>query len=228
MAISLHTFFIALLLGNPPAAGSPGLPKDLQDKIDAIVAGAYQAATAEFPCKIGTGGKRRMMSWQKVDRCLNNAAGEVDWEGISKQLEALRIEPTRVSLDEFIGAVETALATHALPYEKVFTVKDERAFLPLTNSILKFLPADSLHDLPVIDRTGSEVGRFSGVYSYERKGGLASANIYRLMLFQYTDKLGNVQSASEKLLLDSFGVPWKDTRTQLGFRLTSEKLDVKR
>ena len=226
MNIIVNAVFIGLLL-RAPAPASQGLPKELLEKIDTIIAGAYQAAAAKFPCKIGTG-KHRMMSWQKVDRCLNDAAAEVDWEGISKQLEALRVEPTRISIGEFNGAVDTSLAAHALPYEKVFIVKDERALLPLTNSVLKFLPADSLHDLPVFDRTGSEVGRFSGVYPYERQGGLASANTYRLMLFQYTDKLGNVQSASEKLLLDSFGVPWKDTHTQPGFRLTSEKLDVKR
>ncbi len=227
MNIILNAIFIGLMLREVPAPGSQGIPKDLLEKIDTIVAGAYQAAAARFPCKIGTG-KHRMMSWQKVDRCLNDAAAEVDWEGISKQLEALRAEPTRIPISEFNGAVDTSLAAHALPYEKVFIVKDERALLPLTNSILKFLPADSLHDLAVFDRTGSEVGRFSGVYPYERQGGLASANTYRLMLFQYTDKLGNVQSASERLLLDSFGVPWKDARTQPGFRLTSEKLDVKR
>jgi hypothetical protein len=38
------------------------------------------------------------------------------------------------------------------------------------------------------------------------------------------DRNGNVQPAADKLLLDSYGVPWRDARAQRGFRLTSEKL----
>ena len=56
--------------------------------------------------------------------------------------------------------------------------------------------------------------------------GLASANMFRLVLFQYTDRDGQVQSSTERLLLDSFGVPWKDARSRKGFRLTMEKLTL--
>jgi hypothetical protein len=228
MAIFACPILTALLLLNGAMTNSPELPKDVRDKIDEIISGAYQSASAQFPCKIGTGGRLRMMQWSKVDACLNAAAGRVDWQGVSKQLEALRLPPVSFSINEFAAAVEASLSAHALTFDKVLAVKDERALLPLTNSLLKFLPADSLHDLPVFDRTGTAVGTFSGIYPYERQGGLASANVYRLMLFQYTDKTGNVQSASEKLLLDSFGVPWKEARTQPGFRLSGDNLELKR
>jgi hypothetical protein len=228
MATIIQAFLVALLIGRAPTVESQVFPKDLKDKIDSIIASVYQEAQLQFPCKVGSGGKFRMMNWPKVDSCLNNAAGRVDWEGVSKQLETLRSGPSRISVGDFSAQVEASLSAHALPLEKVFTVKDERALLPLTNSVLKFLPADSFHDLAVFDRTGSKIGIFAGVYTYERVGGLASANTYRLTLFQYTDGAGNVQSATDKLLLDSYGVPWKDARTQPGFRLNSDKLDLKR
>ena len=204
------------------------LPKDLSDKVDAIIAQAYQAAAAKFPCKIGTGGKADMLHWQAVDRCLSNAVSQVDWDELNKQLQDLRASATGPSRDEFVAAVEAALSAHALTFDKVFRVKDEHARLPLTNSVLKYLPADSLQSFPVFDKEGTQVGSFSGVYSYERSGGLASANTYRLALFQYTDLHGNVQTASDKLLLDSYGVPWKPAMKQPGFRLTSERLEFGR
>jgi hypothetical protein len=204
---------------------SPGqeLRKDMTDKIDAAIAEAYRSASTEFPCKIGTRGKN-MLRWEQVDRCLNRAANKVDWDAVSRQLQDLRKSAYGVSESVFAAAVEDSLSAHALSYDKVFLVKNTRALLPLTNSILKFLPADSLQSLPVYDRAGTLMGTFSGVYSFERGGGLSTANLYRLTLFQYTDRNGNVQSASDKLLLDSFGVPWKEAMTQRGFRLTSDKL----
>jgi hypothetical protein len=228
MAILIRTLCAIILIGNLPSANAQEIPKPLNDKIDAIIVGAYEIAAAQFPCKIGTTGKFRMMRWQSVDRCLNGAAERVDWEGVSKQLEALRVEPTRVSINDFAAAVDVSLSSHAIPYERLFKIKDDRALMPLTNSLLRFLPADSLHDVAVIDKSGSHVGTFFGVYSFERQGGLATANTYRLTLFQYTDNTGNVQSATDRLLLDSFGVPWKDARSQPGYRLTADKLNLKR
>lgn len=204
------------------------LPKDMKDKIDAVIAQAYRSAATEFPCKIRTRGKADMLHWEDVDRCLNDAAAKVDWNALAKQLLDLRTSVHGVSQSDFFAAVEASLSAHVLTYDKVFSVKNARARLPLTNSLLKFLPADSLQNLPVFDRTGTQIGLFSGVYSYERSGGLASANTYRLAMFQYTDRNGNVQSASDKLLLDSFGVPWRDAMSQRGYRLTSEKLLPKR
>ena len=90
--------------------------------------------------------------------------------------------------------------------------------------MLRYLPADSLQGVVVYDKLGANVGTFLGTYTYERSGGLASANAYKLTLFQFTDRNGNVQSGGDKLLLDSFGVPWKDARTHRGFRLSADKL----
>ena len=216
-------FALSLFISALPVR-SQDISGELKAKIDAVVASAYQAATAQFPCKVKSRGKLKMLRWEEVDRCLNSAAERVDWENLSRQLETLRASAKNLSAGQFSAAVEASLSALALPYEGVFSVKGEDMLLPLTNSVLKFLPADSLQNLPVIDRVGTEVGTFSGVYSYERSGGLATANTYRLVLFQYTDRNGNLQSAAEKLLLDSFGVPWKQAKSQKGFRLTSNRL----
>jgi hypothetical protein len=204
------------------------VPKEMKDKIDAAVVEAYRAVAASFPCKIKTGGKAHMLRWEGVDRCLNNAAGKVEWEALSKQLQSLRDSVYVISESSFAAEVDATLSAHALTFDKVFSVKDPKACLTLTNSLLKFLPADSLQNLPVFNKTGMQVGIFSGVYISERTGGLATANPYRLALFQYTDRNGNMQSPTDKLLLDSYGVPWRDAMSQRGFRLISEKLFPRR
>lgn len=204
------------------------LPKEMKDKIDAAVVEAYRAAAAEFPCKIKTRGKARMLRWEDVDRCLNNAAAKVEWGELSKQLQGLRVSVYGISESSFTAEIDASLSAHALTFDKVFSVKDPKASLTLTNSLLKFLPADSLQNLPVFDKMGTQVGTFSGIYFSERIGGLATANSYRLALFQYTDRNGNMQSPTDKLLLDSFGVPWKDAMSQRGYRLTPEKFFPKR
>ncbi len=215
----------ALLLTSVVPSFSQDIPKDVKDRIDELISPAYQAAVAQFPCKVSPGGKARIVHWQQVDRCLNRAAGRVDWEDLTKKLESLRAGSGRLSRDDFTAAVEASLSAHALTFESVFSIKSEKALLPLTNSLLRFLPPDSLRDLPVFDSSGARIGTFVGIYTFERMGALASANAYHLTFFQYADASGNVQPAGDKnLLLDNYGVPWRDARAQRGFRLTSERL----
>ena len=201
------------------SAFGQGASKAVEAKVDAIVAKAYASAAAGLPCKVKTRGKAKMLRWEDVDRCLNEAEQRVDWEGLRAEIAALGGVP-----DEIASIADAAMAAGAVAYDKVFTVASSEASLPLTNSVLKFLPADSLSNLPVIDAQGTRVGTFVGTYTFERVGGLATANTYKLALFQYADVNGNVQSSPDKLLLDSFGVPWKDAAGQRGFRLRIEKL----
>lgn len=207
-----------------PSAPCQDIPKEMRAKVDAMIGQAYLTAAKDFPCRVKTRGKADMLRWEVVDRCLNEAAARVDWETLSKQLRELKSSVYGISDNDFVSAVESSLSAHALSYEKVFAVKSAEARLPLTNSVLKFLPADSLQDLPVFDKAGIQVGTFAGVFSHERGGGLSTSNMYRLSYFQYTDKNGNMQSASESLLLDSYGVSWKQAMSQPGYRLMSDKL----
>lgn len=222
---AIFLWWIASVLAAGAAQESAlDVPKALKDQIDAVVVEAYASASQGLPCKIKGRGKPKILRWEQVDRCVNDAAERPDWEALSDRLTALRIGSRGVSVAELKAAVDASLDAHALPFEKVFAVSDQKVLLPLTNSLLKYLPPDSLLNLPVTDKRGESVGTFAGVYSFERMGGLASANTYKLSLFQYTDRNGNLQSATDKLLLDSFGVPWSEARSQRGFRLNSDKL----
>jgi hypothetical protein len=220
--------FILLGAGLLPSAGlCSELPKEVLDKMDAAIAAAHRAASAQLPCKIGTDGKLHMLHWQSVDKCLSQASALVNWGTLAKQLEDLR--PGNVTPGDFATAVENSLSKNALPYDRVFAVKDAKALLPLTNPVLKYLPPNSLHNQPVIDHNGDSIGTFAGVYIYERGGGTISGGTYRLSLFQYLDAQGKVQVPSDKQLRDPrgfplFGVMWTYVSGQPGFRLNSEEL----
>jgi hypothetical protein len=98
------------------------------------------------------------------------------------------------------------------------------ALLPLSNSLLKFLPENSLANLTVYSKKGDLLGIFIGAYSFERSGGLQVLSGYSMVNFQYTDLKGEAQTPAERFLVDSYGVPWRDAWHQPGFRLPSNKL----
>lgn len=201
------------------------LPQDLHKQVDTVVQEAYQSASAKFPCELKAGGKPKMLRWQSTDKCLNLAYESVDWENISRRLQEIQEKGRNESAD-FLSAVEASLSAHALSYDKVFIAKDDKALLPLSNSVLKFLPSDSLMDLPVTDKTGKKIGTFSGIYTFEKMGEISGTK-QRHFLFQYTDVKGEMQSSSDRLLLDSFGVSWKDAVQQRGFRLPADKIKLR-
>jgi len=208
--------FFASAYGQSP-------PDELQSEIDALISEAYHSAAAKFPCKLKTRGKAKMLRWENMDKCLNDAQNRVDWAELAGKIQAIR-EEKRFQTFDINSAIESSLTAHAIPFEKIFRVKQIEALLPLTNSLLKFLPPDSLMDFPVYDKSGERVGSFSGVYAYERSGGLSMANSFKMALFQYTDLKGRIQNPGTRLLLDSYGVPWKGALSQPGFRLPSDKL----
>lgn len=226
--IPIASILILVLICPAGAVNGGDLPKAVREGIDAAVADAYRAASAGLPCRIKGRGKPKRFRWEEVDRCLNEAVSRVDWAALSATLEGIRAANKSVTETEFIASVEASISAGALAFDKVFTTKDEGILVPLTNSLLKFLPPDSLVGLAVTDKAGTQVGTFAGTYSYDRSGGLATANQFRLTLFQYTDRSGNVQAASGRLLLDTYGVPWEEARSQPGFRLPAEKLTLSR
>jgi len=199
----------------------------LRAEVDLLVSAAYELADEKLPCKVKTRGKAKMLKWEDVDKCLHKANERIDWEELARKLDLI-LEDKRFQRVDVISAIESSLSAHAVPYEKVFRVKNMEALLPLTNSVLKFLPPESLMGLPVYDKSGERVGTFSGKYAYDRSGGLTMANSFSISHFQYTDLKGRMQAPTTKLLLDSFGVPWKGARSQPGFRLPSDELVPKR
>jgi hypothetical protein len=215
-------FAIFLLVGLTAIAVSQ-IPKETADKIDTTVALAYQVAAAKLPCKVSTSGRSRMLDWKNIDKCMAQARLRVNWEELASQLKQLR--PANISEGDFASAVENSLSRQALPYNKVFRVKNAEALLPLTNSILKYAPEKALMDQPVFPQKGKQpIGVFAGVFFYERAGALATGNNYKLALFQYIDTQGKMQTPADKLLLDSYGVPWGKIEAQPGFRFPVDML----
>jgi hypothetical protein len=212
----------ALFFCISAAAFGQNSSADLKAKVDAVVSTAYQSASKMFPCKLGARGKTKMLGWEAIDKCLNYANDRVNWEELSLQIQKIRNDGGYQATDVF-SAIEDSLTAHAMPYNKVFQVKETEALLPLSNSLLKFLPSSSLMDLPVFSNSGERVGTFSGVYIFEKAGAL-SGNMQRHPLFQYTDSSGKMRSSPDRLLLDSYGLPWKDAQSQLGFRLPADRL----
>ena len=227
MRRSIPALFFAccIFLWFAHMSSAQNLSRELQTGIDEVVSSAYKSASVEFPCKVKAHGTYKMLKWQTVDECLNDAYNKVDWAELSQRILKLRDSAGSLA-GEIPAMIESSLTAHAVPYEKVFLVNNNDALLPLTNSILKFLPPDSLIDLPVFENSGRRIGTFSGVYSYDKSGGLAAANTYRMSGFQYTDLRGEIQTPSgvNRLLLDSYGVPWKGAVSQPGFRLISDKI----
>ncbi len=228
MRVALTRVLTGILLPAAIAAAafSRDLPDELKGPLEEAVVEAYQSASTEFPCKLKAKGKPSMLEWQNVDKCVNGAYEEVDWDSLSLKLRQIH-QRSGLPPDDFLSAVESSLAAHAVPFDRVFSVKNADALLPLSNSLLKFLPPDSLIDLPVYDRAGTKAGSFSGSYTFEKMGVLSGTR-QRHTLFQYTDRNGKMQTSTEKLLLDSFGVPWKDAAPQPGFRLLSERINLGR
>ena len=207
--VFLAAFSAVSMAGNVSGRDLSGA---FEAKIDSLIVAAYQTASGEFPCEPGTGGNPRMMKWQDLDKCLQKAEDRVDWNLLAGQIEALRLEEG-LPREDLSPIVETALSAHVIPYDKVIVVKKKNVLLPLTNSVLKYLPEDSLKGLPVFDKKSrKQIGIFFSSFTYERRGGLSAANTYKLSYFQYTDLEGDLQAPTlnNSLLLDSFGVPWDD------------------
>ena len=218
--------FFSMCLGFALPASSQSSREEIKKKVDAIVTQAYKEAIAKFPCRLGTSGKAKMGRWKDVENCVNPANDLVDWEGHAAALKRIR-EEERLLHQDLVVVVEEALTVHALPYDKVFSVKEKEesaALLPLSNSLLKFLPEGSLTDLMVHDDNGELIGIFLGSYPFDRSGGLTVLGEYRRMSFQYNDLRGDAQTPTSVFLLDSFGVPWRDAMHQPGFRLSSNRL----
>lgn len=221
---SLLTLAVGLGIALPSSAQNAR--EELTAKVDAVVAKAYGEASARFPCKLKPSGKAKMGGWKDVENCVNPAHDLVDWDGHAAELLKIR-EEARALPEDLEAAVEAALTAHALPYAQVFLVKEKDeglALLPLSNSLLKFLPEGSLAGLPVYLKDGELAGSFIGAYGSERSGGLVAMSSYRMANFQYTDLKGEAQAPTERFLVDSYGVPWRDAKAQPGFRLPADKL----
>ncbi|NLV30930.1 MAG: hypothetical protein GXY47_07205 [Acidobacteria bacterium] len=214
---------VFILAGLTGALFGQNAREGFRAEVDAVVTEAYHAAAADFPCKTKTRGKGKIIRWQDVEKCVNYAHDRVDWEALSARIQDAG-ERAGLGPADIEAVVEASLAAHSIPFNEIYRVKDRKALVPLSNSLLKFLPPGSLLDLPVYNQEGELLGSFSGVYVFERSGGLSTATSYRMPNFQYKDLHGEMQAPSETFLIDRYGVSWKEAESQPGFRLPADRL----
>jgi hypothetical protein len=148
-----------------------------------------EAIVAEFelPVKLKTRGKTKVGKWEKVDEILN---------GVGKVSEK--------SSCEFL-------------FGQLFrNKKEDELFLPLTNTVLRVVPEESLSGIEVFSKDGEPLGVYANRFSYERSGGLHLKKSYSIYYFQYLDLADKLQSVRRKgLLLDDFVVRWTDIKDKL-------------
>jgi hypothetical protein len=229
--MSVFLRFIATIVicstGFATAGFGQGSMGEMRGKVDAVIAQAYESAAEQFPCRLRTRGKVNMVRRPDLDRCLNYAYDRVDWKTVSSRILEIREQYGFQEID-IVDLIETSLSSKTIPYDRVFDIREENAFLPLSNSLLKFLPDGSFDGMPVYSSEGELLGMFAGVYSYEKRGGLSSADSFQLIYFQYVDFDGKVHTPSERFLLDSYAVPWKEAMYKTGFRLPSNEIILAR
>ena len=134
----------------------------------------------KLPQKLKTRGKPKVLKWEDIDKTLN-------------------------SVDQALQGKSCSFT-----FAQLFSTKQEEARFPLTNSVIRLVPEESLANLKVFTREGDELGKYVGRVRYERSGGLYARDSYSLFYFQYEDLEGGTESVGSRLLLDEFTVPWSD------------------
>lgn len=148
----------------------------------------------KLPRRIKTRGEPKMMRWEDVDKVLNEAA------------KRLGDQPCK------------------LRFRDLFYVKEkEEVWFPLTNSVVRLVPDESLAGLPVSTREGVELGPYVGKVRYERAGNLYAVRSYSLYYFQYRGSDERIHAVGERLLLDEFGVPWSQLQDRVALVTGTEK-----
>jgi len=147
-----------------------------------------EAISTEFniPIKLKTRGKPKMARWEQVDEILN---------GIGQKLERASCEFTFGELFRY--------------------GKEEEVYFPLTNTVVRVVPEQSLSGIKVYNNDGDLLGFYANKVRYERSGGLEFNQTYSLYYFQYSDLADKLQSVGHRLLLDDFAIRWIDIRDKV-------------
>ena len=143
------------------------------------------AADLKLPTKFKTRGKPRVGKWEDVDKVLN---------ALDKKLEVMQCSFT---------------------FSEVFKQNREDVYFPVTNSVVRIVPEDSLMGLTVFTKEEFELGEYAGAVRYEKSGGLYAQKSYSLFYFQYMGKDSNLHSVGSRLLLDDFVVKWDDIKDRV-------------
>ncbi len=142
----------------------------------------------KLPKKLKTRGKPKVLKWEDIDKVLN----DID----------LRLQGQ----------------TCSFTFGQLFSTKNEDAYFPLTNSLIRLVPESALSKLKVFNKEGDELGQFVGKVRYERTGGLYARDSYILYYFQYEASNGELESVGgqgSQLLLDAFTAPWSELKDRV-------------
>jgi len=141
---------------------------------------------AKLPVNLKTRGKPKVGKWERVDEILNE---------VGQKMEAAQCE---------------------LSFGELFrNKKEEELYFPITNTLLRVVPEESLKGVKVYRKDGELLGVYTNRSLYERSGGLQLKKSYTSYYFQYEDLSKKVQSVGHRLLLDDFVVRWIDIKNRV-------------
>ena len=143
-------------------------------------------AELEIPVKLKTRGKPRVAKWEKVDEVLND---------LGPRLEKVACEFTFGNLFR--------------------NKKGDEMLFPLTNTVLRTVPEESLVGVEVLNKEGQALGTYANRVPYERSGGLQLKKSYTTYYFQIMDSAEKLQSVGHQLLLDTYVVRWTDLENKV-------------
>lgn len=131
----------------------------------------------------------RLLRFEEVDRHLAAVmkwVGTQSWEGIPP------------------GSL-------ALTFADLFAAETSDTLLPLTNTVVRLAPEESLEGLPVRDEKGGVLGKYRYKYCYSRSG----EQRYTLWFFQYETPEGRLQQTGNALLLDRYAARWSELKDRV-------------
>jgi hypothetical protein len=146
----------------------------------------------KLPVKLETRGKPRRAKWEQVDQVLT---------GLREELQGLACE---------------------FRFDSVFTTKEDVLYIPLTNNLVRTVPAAALEGLAIFGQSGQAMGEYESRVTYDRSGGLYAKKSYTLHYFSFKDTRGQLQSTGNRLLLDDFLVRWRDVSDRVVINTLNE------
>ena len=109
------------------------------------------------------------------------------------------------------GAQGLAPGELRLTFGEIFAVPSPQALFPLTNTVVRLAPEESLSGLTVRDERGRELGAYRFKYSFTSSKG----KTYTLWCFQYETPEGRLQQTGHALLLDRWLARWTEIASRV-------------
>ncbi|MBI1747480.1 MAG: hypothetical protein HYR55_12940 [Acidobacteria bacterium] len=224
--IAIHRVALIALsvLACSPASSGASDTKGAE-AIEMVAKEASEPLRQATPQKLKTRGKPKVVRWEDLDAALAKLPARVDYPALHSRLREMLSRDTGFSPKSEVlsDLIEKTLARQEIPYAALFALNDTD-LMPITNSVLKFLPDEAWKDIAVFNRKGERIGNFVGKFAHEKSGGLAISKSYRIYYFQYRDKNDvNQVATADYLERDEYCVEWADIKQRPAFTLATLK-----